>query len=98
VRKTYLNALARKPNVRVSSALISYGNAPADLSLAAWRNTEAYARVLQDWRGWMEEGILDLAIPMIYRSQSSATVPASFQGWADFTKKRQYNRAGAIGM
>ena len=98
VRKTYLNALATKPNVRVSSALISYGNAPADLSLVSWQSTEAYARVLQDWRGWMEEGILDLACPMIYRSQTTATVPASFQGWADFTKQRQYNRAGAIGM
>ena len=93
VRKVYLNTWALKPNVRVSGALISYGNAPASLTLSSWQSSEAYSRVLQDWRGWMEEGILDLACPMIY-----GTTNSRFDGWADFAKDRKYNRTCAPGM
>jgi uncharacterized lipoprotein YddW (UPF0748 family) len=92
LRKVYLKAWARKPNVRISAALIAYSNPPANLSLASWQATEPYGRVLQDWRAWMEEGILDLACPMIYRNE--ATTPG-FAGWANFAKDRQYNRAAA---
>ena len=95
LRKVYLNAWATRPQTRVSAALIPWGNPPANLTLAAWQGTNAYARVLQDWRAWMEEGILDLACPMVYRNES--TTPG-FDGWADFAKDRQYNRAAAIGM
>ena len=93
VRKVYLNTWALKPTVRVSGALISYGNAPASLTLSSWQGSEAYARVLQDWRGWMEEGILDLACPMVY-----GTGNTRFDGWADFAKDRKYSRACAPGM
>lgn len=95
VRKIYLNTWATKPGVRLSAALITYGNPPADLTLASWQSREAYSRTLQDWRGWMEEGILDLACPMIYRDESTT---AGFNGWADFAKDRKYNRAAAPGM
>lgn len=88
VRKVYLNTWALKPNVRVSAATIVYGNAPA-----SWTSSEAYARVLQDWRAWMQEGILDLTCPMIYGSDN-----ARFTGWANFTKDNQNSRAGAMGM
>ena len=93
LRKVYLNAWATKPHVRISAALIPWSTPPADMSLATWQNTEAYSRVLQDWRAWMEEGILDLACPMVYRKEN-----VGFDGWADFAKDRQYNRAAAIGM
>lgn len=42
VRKVYLNAWAVKRNVRISAALIAYGNPPADLSLASWQAKESY--------------------------------------------------------
>ena len=93
VRKVYLNTWALKPGVRVSAALIVYGSAPTSLSLTSWQSSEAYARVLQDWRGWMEEGILDLACPMIYGTDNTR-----FDNWADFAKDRKYSRACAPGM
>ena len=97
VRKVYLHAWAAKPNVCVSAALIAYGvNAPASLSVASWQNTEAYRRTLQDWRAWMEEGILDLGCPMAYRNESQ--YPGSFDAWSDYAKDRQFNRAAAAGM
>jgi hypothetical protein len=93
VRKIYLNAWVLKSNVRISAAVIPWGSPPADLSLGTWQSKDAYARVLQDWRGWLEEGIVDLACPMIYRTDNSG-----FGGWSDFAKDRKYNRAVAIGM
>jgi uncharacterized lipoprotein YddW (UPF0748 family) len=92
VRKVYLKTWALKPQVRISAALIPWGSVPTG---ATWTNSEAYSRVLQDWRGWMEEGILDLACPMIYRDEGTT---AGFDGWADFAKDHQYNRAAAMGM
>jgi hypothetical protein len=44
----------------------------------------------------MEEGILDLGCPMIYRNES--TYPGSFDAWCDYAKDSQYNRAAAAGM
>jgi uncharacterized lipoprotein YddW (UPF0748 family) len=93
VRKVYLNAWAAKPDVRVSASLITYGNAPANLNLSSWQASEAYSRVLQDWRGWLEEGILDLGCPMAYKTSNT-----SFSGWTNFIRERQYGRASAIGM
>jgi uncharacterized lipoprotein YddW (UPF0748 family) len=92
VRKVYLNAWAMKPNVCVSAALICYDPAPT-LSPSSWLTSAPYSRVLQDWRGWLEEGILDLGCPMNYKTSNS-----SFTSWTSFIRERQYNRASAIGM
>jgi uncharacterized lipoprotein YddW (UPF0748 family) len=92
VRKVYLNAWATKPNVRVSASLICYDPAPT-LSPSSWLTSAPYSRVLQDWRGWLEEGILDLGCPMNYKTSNT-----SFTDWTSFIRERQYNRASAIGM
>jgi uncharacterized lipoprotein YddW (UPF0748 family) len=92
VRKVYLNAWATKPSVRVSASLICYDPAPT-LTASSWLTSAAYSRVLQDWRGWLEEGILDLGCPMNYKTGNT-----SFTNWTSFIRERQYNRAAAIGM
>lgn len=92
LRKTYLHARAEKPEVRVSAALICYDPAPT-LTAASWTSTSAYSRVLQDWRGWLEEGILDLGCAMAYKTSNS-----SFTSWTSFVRERQYNRASALGL
>ncbi len=94
VRRIYLNALAVRPNLKVSAALIAYGSGPVVED--DWRKAEAYWRVYQDWRAWTEEGILDLAIPMIYkRADTQATM---FEQWIAWTKGHQYARAAMIGL
>jgi uncharacterized lipoprotein YddW (UPF0748 family) len=97
VRKVYLQALARKPQVRVSAASIVYGvNPPSATTAAAWRTSSAFSSVLQDWRSWLEEGIIDLACPMLYRSQ--VTYPTSVAAWVAYAREQQFNRATAIGL
>lgn len=94
VRRVYLNALAAKPNLKVSAALIAFGGGPT--TEAAWTSAEAYWRVYQDWRSWTQEGILDVAIVMNYKRDDTQT--ALFNSWNEWTKNHQYNRAAMIGL
>lgn len=93
VRRVYLNAIAVKPNLKVSAALIAFGGGPA--TEAAWTSAEAYWRVYQDWRSWTQEGILDIAIVMNYKRDD--TQQPLFDTWNEWTKNHQYNRATMIG-
>ena len=93
VRKVYLNAIAIKPMVKLSANTITWN--PSVTSDASWTNSaNAYTSVLQDWRAWMQEGILDLNTPMnYYRQVNNAT---DFANWSNFAKDHQYNRQCVI--
>jgi uncharacterized lipoprotein YddW (UPF0748 family) len=97
VRKVYIESYAIRPSVRVSADTITYGNGPQ--TQGGWQNTRAYYEQLQDWDGWMREGILDLNIPMNYKRDQ--TTPSDqrrmYQEWSDFAKDQQYGRQVAIG-
>jgi uncharacterized lipoprotein YddW (UPF0748 family) len=97
VRKVYLHGWKTRPAARISGALICYGGAPTALTAAAFSQRDAYGRVLQDWRGWMQEGILDLAIPMIYRDYSVAARRTEYDAWCAWTRDQQFGRMGAAG-
>lgn len=97
MRKVYLNAWKIRRSARISGALICYGGAPASNTLAAWQGRDAYGRVLQDWRGWLQEGILDLAVPMIYRDYSIAARHAEYDAWCAWTRDNQFSRSAAAG-
>lgn len=94
VRRIYLTVLSEKPAVRVSAATITF--APGITTAAQWPGTAAYSAVLQDWRAWMEEGILDWSIPMTYFRQTDH--PDAFASWNVFIKNHQYGRQAAIGL
>lgn len=94
VRKIYLSALALKPQVRISADTICF--APGVTTDSAWYSSAAaYTDKLQDWRAWMEEGILDLNIPMMYFDQDSWA--SAWNNWSVFAKNHRYNRQVALG-
>ncbi|HUG06928.1 MAG TPA: family 10 glycosylhydrolase [Candidatus Limnocylindria bacterium] len=97
VRKVYVESYAIRPSVRVSADTITYGFGPQ--TQGGFQNTRAYAEQLQDWDGWMREGILDLNIPMNYkRDQTSPSDQRRmYQEWSDFTKDQQYGRQAVVG-
>jgi uncharacterized lipoprotein YddW (UPF0748 family) len=99
VRRVYLESYALKPRVRVSADTITYGYGPQ--SVGGWEATRTYAEVLQDWRGWMREGILDLNIPMNYKREHLTTEPNNqrrmYEEWSEFAKDNQGRRQVAIG-
>ena len=96
LRKIYLTALAVRPSVKVSCDTVNWS--PAPLSDAGWTNARPYREVLQDWRAWMEEGLLDLNIPMCYFRQYDAAQASDYASWCNFILDHQYSRQAVIGL
>lgn len=90
VRKVYANSIAVKPAIKVSAA--TFTGDPAIATTDGWTNSQAYKTRLQDWRAWMEEGILDLNTPMDYYDCGES----QYDTWICFILNHQYNRAAAI--
>lgn len=95
VRKIYLETYAIRPSIRISADTITYGSGPQ--SVGGWENTRAYAELLQDWVGWLREGILDLNIVMNYKRDADAQQRLWYAQWSDFAKDSQFLRQSAIG-
>jgi uncharacterized lipoprotein YddW (UPF0748 family) len=95
VRRIYLETTAVKPSIRVSVDVITYGYGPQ--TTGSWENTRAYGEQLQDWRGWLREGIVDTAMLMNYKRDSLANQHQMYDEWNEFAKDNQFRRSVAIG-
>jgi uncharacterized lipoprotein YddW (UPF0748 family) len=95
VRRVYLESTAVRPHVRVSADVITYGFGPQ--TTGSWENTRAYAEQLQDWRGWLREGIVDTAMLMNYKRDALANQHQMYDEWDEFAKDNQYRRSVVIG-
>jgi uncharacterized lipoprotein YddW (UPF0748 family) len=82
VRRLSLGAKAIRPSITVSAALIAWGSGPA--SSHGFTNTDAYRVAFQDWEGWLREGIIDLASPMLYKREHAAAERKQFDDWLQF--------------
>lgn len=96
VRRIYLDATAIKPQLKMSAALIAFGGIGS--TEASWNSAEAYWRVYQDWRSWTQEGIIDIAIPMVYKAEHTANIRPQYDQWDLWLRGHLYNRAGMIGQ
>lgn len=95
VRKIYAQAVAIRPQIVVSAAVIAWRDAPKSLSDWIGRSA-AMNRVYQDWRGWLQQGILDLACPMTYFTGRSGLKYESH--WAEWIKDHQYGRRSTVAV
>jgi uncharacterized lipoprotein YddW (UPF0748 family) len=95
VRKLYVESLAIKPRVKITAATIAWGDGPQND--AGWYQTQPYKEVLQDWRAWLEEGIVDMAMPMTYQREYKRSQKLAYDRWIEYAKDHQYNRQIAIG-
>ena len=93
LRRIFLTVHAINPRLRLSAALSARGNPPLDE--AGWQGTVPYSQHLQDWRGWLAEGSLDLALPMIYRDHDSHA--SQFTAWSEWASDHQYGRGLVVG-
>lgn len=93
VRRIYAETKRVKPRVRVSACTITWGALDV-----GWQASAAYTKALQDWHGWMREGILDISMPMDYKRESVAEQKRSFRDWLDFTVAASYGRLPVIGL
>jgi uncharacterized lipoprotein YddW (UPF0748 family) len=83
VRRFYLHATALKPSIIVSAALVAWSDGPG--TSGGFEETDAYSRVFQDWNGWLKEGIIDIACPMLYKREHVARERKQFDEWLSFT-------------
>src|SRR5262249_47036489 len=95
VRKVYVHAAQINPHVVVSAAVITWADGPR--TEAEWfEKSAAMNRVYQDWRGWLEEGMLDLVCPMTYFQADYH--PDWQEHWAEYVKNHQYHRASTVAV
>jgi len=96
VRRIYLDAVAIRPRLKISGSFIAFGSGP--ITESGWLSAEAYWRVYQDWRAWTEEGIIDMAMPMIYQRDHQAAGRTAFDRWNEWVRNHQYARSAVMGI
>lgn len=96
VRDIATQARAAKPWIKLSAALIPWGDGP--VSRAGFANSAPYADVFQDWLAWLDEGLLDIAIPMQYDREADTRQRAWFDRWIAFHKQQRGTRTLLIGL
>ncbi|MCC6359684.1 MAG: family 10 glycosylhydrolase [Phycisphaerales bacterium] len=82
---------ARQP-LRFSADLICFGNAPANFT-----SSDAYL-LHQNWQMWMQNGWLDLGIPMNYKREHNATEAQWYRNWVNASINWRYQRHVASGQ
>ncbi|MDQ6674349.1 MAG: family 10 glycosylhydrolase [Chloroflexota bacterium] len=95
VRRIYLGAKAIKPGVAVTAAVVAWGKGPQTAD--DWQAQPPFASVLQDWRGWLEEGIVDYVLPMDYYREAGEQ-SAWFDTWTQWQVSHPGKRGVVLGM
>lgn len=96
VRRVYVDCLAENPRIKVSAATIGWGSGPVDDR--SWRATSAFRNVFQDWLGWLEEGIIDMVMPMNYDDERNAAQRVWFDQWMNWQKEHKGKRHVVAGI
>ncbi len=94
VRKVYATATALRWDIEVSAALVPWGQAPAESR--PWEETRAYREVFSDWRTWLQEGSLDIGMPMWYANHQR--LPQYLPMWLQWAKAQQFQSAIVAGL
>lgn len=95
VRRIYLGMWEADPQARLSMDAITYGHGPG--AVGGWEATRTYAQVLQDWEGWLEEGIMDTVVAMNYKRNWNPDQAAMFSEWSEFLADEQAGRHAVNG-
>ena len=96
VRRISIEAKGVKPRIKISAALIPWGQPPT--SEKNFADVAPMQRVFQDWHGWLKDGLLDLGVPMNYARETDVRVRGWFNGWIGWEKKHEHGRQIAVGL
>ncbi len=95
VRQVYARIQKVKPSVRQSGSFVTWNPSPASSTRSAFMGTRPYYDVYSDWDSWVQEGIVDMAVPMTYYNWAS--LPTDYTRWMNFEKDRKANRHMIVG-
>ncbi len=96
VRRISIEAKAINPRIKISAAVIPWGRPPTGEKDFA--DVAPMQRIFQDWHRWMHDGLLDLAVPMNYATETDARVRGWFDGWIRWEKRHRHGRQLAVGL
>lgn len=96
MRRVYIESKLANPKIKVSAAVIAWGKPPVDEK--DFENVSPMQRIFQDWHSWLQEGILDMSLPMNYAREHNPVVREWFNGWIDWEKKHKHGRQMVIGV
>jgi uncharacterized lipoprotein YddW (UPF0748 family) len=96
VRKVYTSVQSVKPAVSVSTATIAWGDGPK--TIEDWNNSPTMNSAMQDWRSWLEEGTIDLAVPMNYFREYDLNPKLYYENWIEWQKNNQGKRKTLSGV
>ena len=96
VRRVALEARAAKARIIVSAAVIPWGAPPA--GERDFADTAPMQRVFQDWHAWLNDGLIDIAVPMNYARETDDRVRGWFDGWVRWEKAHGHGRAMVAGL
>lgn len=96
VRRVSIEARAINPRIVVSAALIPWGRPPGGEK--DFDEVAPMQRVFQDWHQWLRTGLIDLAVPMNYASETDERVRTWFDGWVRWEKRHTHGRHLAVGL
>ena len=84
---------AVNPNVAIQASTIPWGSCPDD-----WTESSAYRQVCQDWRLWMQRGLIDESYPMVYSTERDPRSAERFRGWIEGCSRWSYGRDVYMGI
>ena len=96
VRRVSIEAKAINPRIKISAALIPWGAPPTNER--DFGDVAPMQRIFQNWHQWLDEGLLDLGIPMNYATETDDRVRGWFDGWMRWQKRHQHGRQLAVGL
>lgn len=96
VRNIYTTVQSVKPAVTVSAATITWGNGPR--TQEEWDKSSTMNSALQDWKSWLQEGLIDLVIPMNYFRAYDSNEKTYYNNWIEWQKNNQGQRMIVAGL
>lgn len=83
-----------RPGVALSVAAITWGDVPA----GSFKKSRAYNEALQDWVGWIQEGYVDINVPMIYKRGNNAEQTRDYVDWIKLARGIRDDRHLIVGL
>lgn len=96
VRRVVMESKAINPKIKISAALIPWGRPPTNEQDFA--DVAPMQRIFQNWHQWLDDGLIDLAIPMNYATETDDRVRTWFDGWIRWEKRHTHDRQLAVGL
>jgi len=93
VRRIHVETKMIKPGLRLSVCSIVRGNPDKPRE-----KQDFYTSVMQDWPSWCQEGIVDINLPMNYRSESGKSGKNEFRAWTEFCRNHSGDRLFVNGL